>query len=624
MQSNVDPVTLEIVKNALGSIADEMALVILRTAYSLIVRDSMDFSTAVFDRDGRTIAQGLALAVHLGAFPHAMRKVMAEHGESMRPGDMFIMNDPYNGGGMHLPDIYLILPIFAEEKLAAFVATLMHHSDVGGMAPGSMALAATEVFQEGLRIPLVKLYEEGRPNAALFAVLERNSRMPSELVGDLRAQVASCKAGERGVRKLLEKFGPETFADYCEALHDYAERLTRAEIAAMPDGEYFYEDCIDGLGSNPTPITFKVRVTVDGTNLVVDWSGTDKQVKGAINGPIATTNSVTYAAMRCAIGTSVPNCDGFSRALTVKAELGSIVHPEEPAACAARGVIAYRMFDVLLGVFAQIVPEKMPALGEGGPSVVTFSGRQRGKGWLVTDGILGSWGGRPRKDGVDGAANPAGNMANQPIELIEARMPIKVLRYELVNDSGGAGKHRGGMAIRRSYEVLAEEAQLSLRSDRRNHAASGLKGGLPGSPSLNILSRDAADQLLDVMPLELIAVKRGDKFTHVAPGAGGYGDPLARPPRQVLEDILDGKISAGFAEMIYGVVLKNGSSLDEIATETRRKALAKKSYEDRIADQLRLFLKTNSQRLGDLPGFTQPILPEAGATRRQAPHRIRN
>jgi N-methylhydantoinase B len=499
----------------------------------------------------------------------------------------------------------MILPIFAGERLAAFVATLVHHTDVGGMAPGSMALAATEVFQEGLRIPLVKLYDEGRPNTALFALLARNSRMPSELIGDLRAQEAACKAGERGVRKLLEKFGAQPFADYCDALHDYAERLTRAEIAAMPDGDYFYEDYIDGLGSNPTPITFKVRVTVDGTNLSVDWSGTDKQVKGAINGPIATTISVTYAALRCAIGTSVPNCDGFSRALTVKAEPGSIVNPEEPAACAARGVIAYRMFDVLLGAFAQIVPQRMPALGEGGPSVVTFSGRERSRNWLVTDGILGSWGGRPRKDGVDGAANPVGNMANQPIELIEARLPIKILRYELVNDSGGAGKHRGGLAIRRSYEVLSEEAELSLRSDRRNHAASGLQGGLPGSPSLNILSRSSGVELLDVMPLGLIAVKRGDRFTHIAPGAGGYGDPLARPSRQVLEDVLDGKISVALAEQIYGVVLKDGCGVDEIETATKREALARMSYEYRVAQQLRIFLETHSQGLGDLSRFTR-------------------
>ncbi|HEY0685639.1 MAG TPA: hydantoinase B/oxoprolinase family protein [Steroidobacter sp.] len=594
MKENVDPVTLEIVKNALGSIADEMALVILRTAYSPIVRDSMDFSTAVFDRNGRTVAQGLTLAVHLGAFPDAMRKIVSEHGESMRPGDMFLMNDPYSGGGMHLPDIYMILPIFEAERVAAFVGTIVHHADVGGAVPGSMALGATEIFQEGLRIPLVKIYEEGRPNAALFSVLEMNSRMPSQLIGDLRAQVASCKAGERGVRELLAKLGPQAFADYCEALHDYAERLARAEIASMPDGDYFYEDYIDGLGSDPTPIAFKVRVTVAGSDLVIDWTGTDKQVQGAINGPIATTNSVTYAAVRSAMGIPIPNCDGFSRALSIRAELGSIVHPEEPAACAARGVIAYRMFDVLLGAFAQIVPERMPALGEGGPSVVSFSGRERGRGWLVTDGILGSWGGRPGKDGVDGISNPLGNMANQPIELMEARLPIKVLRYELVNDSGGGGRYRGGLAIRRSYEVLSEEAQLGLRSDRRSHLASGLKGGLPGSPSLNILSRKSGEQLLDVMPLGLVTLMRGDRFTHIAPGGGGYGDPLARPARQVLEDILDGKVSKEFAEKIYGVVLKDGRSLDEFETDNLRRRLAKKSHKDRITEQLRIFLKTNS------------------------------
>jgi N-methylhydantoinase B len=549
--ASTDAITLEIVKNALSSIADEMALVVLRTAYSPIVRDSMDFSTAVFDRQGRVIAQGLTLPIHLGAFPAAMTNVVGRFGETGQAGDIYIMNDPYTSGGMHLPDVYLIQPVFFESRIEGYVATIVHHADIGGMAPGSMAIGATEIFQEGLRIPLMKLFDAGEPNEALLTLLETNSRMPQQLRGDLRAQVASCKAGERGLMQLLGKYRPDAFAQLVDALHYYAERLTRQAIAAMPDGEYRYEDFIDGLGDSPQPIAFRVKVTVAGDTVKVDWTGTDRQVQGAINGPFATTQSVGYAAVRCAIGVDVPNCEGFSRPVQVYAESGSIVNPVEPAACAARGIIAYRMFDVLQGAFAQIVPDLIPALGEGGPSVVSISGRHdeqgRGGNWLITDGILGSWGGGGRHDGAEGIANPLGNLSNQPVELIEARLPIKITEYGFVNDSGGAGTHRGGLAMRRSYELLSEHALLGLRSDRRAHPPSGSHGGLSGSPSLNVLTRNGKSTLLPTMPGSVSPLQRGDRVCHIAAGGAGYGDPLLRPAEAVREDVLDDKTSEQMA-----------------------------------------------------------------------------
>ncbi|MHA3791903.1 hydantoinase B/oxoprolinase family protein [Sphingomonas sp. YL-JM2C] len=594
MENGIDPVTLEIVKNGLSSVADEMALVILRTAYSPTVRDGMDFSTAVFDREGRTIAQSVTMAAHLGSFPNVMQRVMSEQAATLRPGDLLIVNDPYIGGGMHLPDIYMIKPIFVGDLLVGFAGATTHHVDVGGIVPGSMALHATEIFQEGLRIPLVKLYEEGVPNAALFALVETNSRLPSLIVGDLRAQVAACKAGERGIVNLVDKHGAEGFGRYCEALHDYAERLTRSAIAAMPDGEYIFEDCIDGLGEHPEPITFKVKLTIAGDDLEVDWSGSNKQVQAGINGPIASTISVTYGSVRSAIGVSVPNCDGFSRALTIKTEPGTICDPLAPAACAQRGIIVYRMYDMLISAFAQIIPDRLPAQGEGGPSVVVWSGQADGRQWLLSDGILGSWGGRPEKDGVDGIANPLGNMSNQPIELIEARLPLKITEYGLVNDSGGAGRHRGGLAVRRSYELLAAEAQIGLRSDRRNHLAIGFQGGLPGSPSLNILADGDGQQLLAVCPLRLTNLSQGDRFTHITPGAAGLGDPLTREPELVLADVLDEKISAEFAANIYGVVLdEDRRTVDIERTEAARRKLALLSYEERGAVQAQIFATSN-------------------------------
>lgn len=592
--ATTDAITLEIVKNALGSIADEMALVVLRSAYSPIVRDSMDFSTAVFDREGRVIAQGLTLPIHLGAFPEAMRNVVSRYGESGEPGDVYIMNDPYTSGGMHLPDVYLIQPVFFGARIEGYVATIVHHTDVGGMAPGSMAIGATEIFQEGLRIPLMKIVDAGDLNQTLMTLLETNSRMPHQLRGDLRAQIASCRAGVRGLTQLLEKYGADGFTHLVDALHEYADRLTRQAINAMPDGEYAYEDFIDGLGDHPQRIGFRVKVTISGDQVTIDWHGTDGQVQGAINGPFATTQSVAYAAVRSAIGVDVPNCEGFSRSVRVLAELGSIVNPVEPAACAARGIMAYRMFDVLQGAFAKIVPYAIPALGEGGPSVISISGRTGNVNWLITDGILGSWGGGGRNDGSEGIANPLGNLSNQPVELIEARLPLKITEYGFVTDSGGAGKHRGGLAMRRTYGILAEQASLGLRSDRRVHRPTGSGGGLNGSPSLNILRRDGAVSLLPSMPSAVTALQKGDEVCHIAAGGAGYGHPLERAVVSVLDDVLDGRISVRMASEVYGVVvdLERGVA-DEKATEEAREALRKLSVNELGERQDQEFVRSN-------------------------------
>lgn len=593
-----DPVTLEIVKNALDSIADEMALVVLRSAYSPIVRDSMDYSTAVCDHEGRVIAQGLTNPVHLGSFPSVMAHVRELFGEDIEPGDSFIVNDPYLAGGMHLPDIYMIKPIFAEGEIQGYAATLVHHTDVGGLAPGSMALHATEVFQEGLRIPLLKFHMAGRLNEALPELLKANSRMPDQLMGDLRAQIAACLAAERGFVKLIDKYGAAGLRAMTAELHDYAERLVRQRIAEMPDGVYEAEDFIDGLGASGKPLRFKLKVEIDGSDARFDWTGTSKQVQGAINGPVAITRSVTYAALRCAIGIAVPNCEGYSRPVTIEAPLGSLVNPRAPAACAARGVLAYRMLDVLFAALAQVVPDRIPAAGEGGPSAISLSGWHDDAQWLITDGVLGSWGGRAGKDGVDGIANPGANLSNQPVELIEARMPLRIGSYGLTTNSAGAGKHRGGMSIHRSYIVLGDAASLTVRSDRRRFLPQGVDGGFSGTPSLNILSRASGESvLLPVMPMETIVLGKGDEFIHIAAGAAGHGNPLLRDVGAVLADIANGRIDAMFAREIYGVVAaQDGQGADIEATAATRAALSQLPAEQRRKRQTELFLTADPLR----------------------------
>ena len=580
MDPRIDPITLEVIQNALSSIADELALVIMRSAYSNIVRDSMDYSTAVCDSSGRIIAQGLTTPVHLGSFPEAMRSLIRQYGGDMVQGDIFIFNDPYGSGGMHLPDFYIIKPVFIGDAIEGYVATLAHQADVGGIAPGGMAVYATEVYQEGLRIPALKLYEAGQPNQAIFRLIEKNSRQPTEVLGDIRAQLAACGNGERGLTNLIQRFGAAQFRLYTDELHNYAERLIRAEISALPDGTYHYEDFFDGLGTEPEPIRFKVALTIAGDQISIDWTGTSKQVKAAINGPMPTTYAMAYLAVRCAIGAAIPSCEGYMRAISVSAPKGSIVNPEEPAACGARGVICFRMFDTILGAFSQILPHRIPAANEGGSSAPHISGRRRhnNKPFLVSGGLMGCWGGSMARDGQEGISNPAANLGNTPIELLESRHPVEVTCYAFVQNSGGPGRHRGGVALMRGYRLLEDEAELIMRSDRRDILPYGLSGGMPGTPSWNVINPGPGQTLLPVCPMKSTPLVKGDEFLHIQAGAGGFGDPMERSADKVLTDVRNELMTIDYAAEVYGVVIEAGE-VNYPATELQRHALAaSKSY----------------------------------------------
>jgi N-methylhydantoinase B len=569
MTETIDPITFEVVSNALSTTADEMALTIMRSAYSQVVRDTMDYSTALCDRNGAVIAQGLTLAVQLGAFPDAMRNLMQQFGDAMHPGDVFIFNDPYGAGGQHLPDIYIIKPIFLNGSLEGYAATMAHHCDVGGLTPGSVAIHATEIFQEGLRLPIVKLYERGEPNSTAFRIIERNTRQPVQVIGDLKAQVAACAAGERGLLELLRKYGADRLRVYLDERQSRAERLMRAEIAALPDGEYCSTDYLDGFGEDPEPIRIQVRLIVKGDEITVDMTGTSPQVPAAINCPIAMSNSVAYCAIRCIGGPDIPNCDGYMRPIIVKAPSGTIVNPVLPAACAARGVIGYRVFDAIMGALAQIVPERVIAASEGGPTLFSIGGYDRGRVFVLTEVMVGTWGARAGQDGVEGISNPAANLSNQPVELIEAELPLQVVRYGFVPDSGGAGRFRGGLAFTREWRLLADEAVVTVRSDRRYHPPYGVAGGQPGRPSNNLLRTAAGERVLPPMPMEGLKLRRGDSFHHDGAGGGGYGDPFIRDPALVLEDVLDEKVSIEAARRDYGVAI-DPVALAVDTTETTR------------------------------------------------------
>lgn len=567
-----DPITLEVVKNALDSIADQIALVLMRSAYSPVVRDSLDYSTAVCDRDGHFVAQGLTTALHLGSFPGAMRSTIAQAGDGMRPGDIYIFNDPYNSGGMHLPDIYLIKPVFFRSKVEGYATALVHHADLGGIAPGSMAVYATEIFQEGICIPFLKLYEEGKPNQTLLDMIAANVRIPRQVIGDLRAQVAGVARGEQGLTDLLERYGAEEFYDHCLALHENAEAAMRRVIASIPDGCYEHADYIDGLGEDPTPIRFRVTVTVKGDSVSLDWTGTSPQVKAAINAPGPFLASASYLAFRCLAGHEIPNAEGYMKPISVSAPKGTVVNPKPPAAANARGIVGFRVFDTVLGALSKAVPDQIPAGNEGGAINFSVGGSLKDHLYVFNETTMGAWGGRPTLDGIDGAANLAANQSNQPVELIEAENPLVIERYGFVPDSGGAGRFRGGMAILRQYRFLAPDSLMTFRSDRREVLPPAGTDGCLGTPNLNVLRpKDGSLRLLPVLPMEGYTVAAGDVFYQVLPGGGGYGHPFDRPAESVLEDIRDRKITIAYAKTMYGVVVAE-DGIDADATAKLRAA----------------------------------------------------
>lgn len=555
-QTTVDPITLEVVKNALASVADEMALVIMRSAYSAVVRDTMDYSTALCDRNGRVVAQGLTLAVQLGTFPTLMKYVLEEYRATAEPGDIYIANDPYGCGGQHLPDIYVIKPIFVHGDLEGYAATMAHHSDIGGIAPGSIAVHATEIYQEGLRIPLSKLYDAGKENETLFRIIEKNTRQPVHVLGDLRAQVAACHAGERGFTLLLERHGAKLAHAYMDELQLVAERAMRKSLLDVPNGTHRFTDYIDGFGDDPTPIEISVAVEITDDEVHIDFTGTTRQVDASLNCPVGLVYAACYCAIRGIVQTDIPNCEGYMAPIKIHAPEGTVVNPVLPASCGARGVVGYRVYDAIMGALAPIVPERVLAAGEGGPTLIAWGGYdEERRPFVMTEVIVGTWGARATRDGLEGVSNPLANLGNQPVELVEADLPLRIDTYGLVPDSGGAGRFRGGLAFVREFRVLASKATLTIRTDRRFHPPYGLDGGSAGAPSMNVVIADGRSTELPPMPMKAFTLERDTVFRHVSAGGGGFGDPFERDPAAVLHDVVNEKVSIAAAREEYGVVI---------------------------------------------------------------------
>jgi N-methylhydantoinase B len=576
MSTAIDPFQLEIIKSSFDTIADDMALTLMRTAHSGIVRDSLDFSTSICDAAGQPLAQGVCTPMQLGSFYDAMRKLLSLYAGRICHNDVFIFNDPYAADGQHLPDIYITSPIFHDGDLRGWAVTVAHHSDVGGIVAGSNAIGVSEIFQEGLRLPIVKLVEEGRPNDALWDVIRTNVRTPEKVEGDLQAQIAACTSGERELIALFRRYGTTTVLRYADHLQDYAERLTRAEMADIPDGVYGFTDHLDGLGEDPEPILLNVRVVVEGDGVTVDWTGSSPQVKGGINPSFPFTKACAYAALRSVMRADVPNCHGFTRPIEVVAPLGSIMNPLFPAPSGARGITGFRMIDCLFGALAQAVPDRVTADSNGGSTLPTIAGYENGKAFVFCETFMGTWGGTSAHDGQEGVPHMGANQSNVPIEMIETDYPIRIERYGYLADTGGAGRFRGGLALVRDYRILAEEVILNVRSDKRRFPPHGLYGGKPGAASFNIINPGPQQRIVPVLMTEVEPLKRGDLYRHVMAGGGGYGDPLARDPQQVLWDVIEDKLTEVAARRDYGVVLTGEAktlAVDADATAALRREL---------------------------------------------------
>ncbi|MCD6445763.1 hydantoinase B/oxoprolinase family protein [Candidatus Bathyarchaeota archaeon] len=551
----VDPVTIEVIKNALIYTAEEMGITLRNSAYSPNIKERMDFSCTIFDNKKRLAAQAEHIPVHLGSMQLAVQKGLEKFKGELEEGDMLLLNDPYISG-THLPDLTLIHPIFYNGEIIAYAANKAHHSDVGGKSPGSMAADAAEIFQEGIIIPPVKLVKRRKVDRELANLILSNVRTLHVRLGDLRAQIAANLRGEKRVLELVEKYGVKTLEVAMEKIMDYSEMRIRNEIKRMPKGSCSAEDYLENAGTSNKRVRIKVTVAVKEDELIIDYTGTDKQVDGPINAVLGVTLSGVYYVLRCLTDPSIPMNAGCFRPVKVKVPKGCLMNPVPPAPVAGGNVeTSQRNVDVLLRAFSKIVPEKVCAACQGTMNNVAVGGLNNGKGetWTFYETIAGGFGGRQGMDGVDAVHSHMTNTMNTPIEAIETIYPVRFLTYKLREDSGGPGKWRGGVGLERSWILLAPSATLSLLAERTKIAPWGLYGGKPGAKGEFYLVRKGKH--VKLKSKSTVKMEKGDIFIARTPGGGGYGKPYERDPELVLRDVLNGLVSVESARKNYGVII---------------------------------------------------------------------
>jgi N-methylhydantoinase B len=538
---NLDPISFEILKNSLISIAEEMGVVLRKSSFSPNIKERRDFSCALFNASGHLVAQAEHIPVHLGAMPYSVQAVLKEFEDDLSDGDDVILNDPYRGG-THLPDITMVSPIFFKERLVGFAVNRAHHSDIGGVAPGSMSALSRDVNQEGIRIPPIKLWSHGKPNRQILDFVLSNVRTPDDRLGDLRAQRAANLVGAKRLVELLKKSTVSTVESGMNQLINYSEDLMIKRIRELPRKSSSALDYLDDDGFGTTDIPIKVKVTIGRESIAFDFSGSSKQVPGPLNAVYSVTLSAVYYVVRCVTDPSIPANAGCFKPIQVKAPSGTIVNAEPPAPVAGGNVeTSTRIVDVTLKAFSSIIPERVCAACQGTMNNVTIGGvdPRTGKYFTYYETIAGGFGARYNKDGVDGIHSHMTNTLNTPIEALESAYPLRVRRYELVRGSGGRGRFRGGLGIRRDTEVLAEGSTISLMGERQRRGPWGLMKGKSGSPGKYGIIR--GDKMMALSSKTTLSANAGDVLTVTTPGGGGYGPSSQRTRDKIRHDRADGK-----------------------------------------------------------------------------------
>ena len=550
----MNSIDVELLRNALTSICDEMYVALMKSAYSTNIKERKDHSAAIFDTYGRVVVQGESLPLHLASMLGLVEVLIEKVGRNrLRPGDMFLSNDPFVGRGSHLPDVALVGPVFHDGELVCFVADIAHHADIGGMAPGSMAGGMTEVYQEGLRIPPIRLLRRGRIVKDVLDLILLNVRVPAERRGDYMAQVAANKLGERRIGELFERWSAAEFREGSAAIIDAVARRMRAGIRSIPDGEYRFEDIMDDDGMGTTKIPFKVRIEVSGDEISFDFTGSSPQVRGNINVSLAGLQASVIYALKVLVDPDGPTNHGMLEPVTLIAPEGSIVNAQFPAATAARAQACQRIIDVVLGALAGALPDRVVAASNGANGVCTFSGTgPDGTYYVYLETIGGGAGARSYKDGTDGVQVHVTNTSNLPIESLEKEYPLLIERYELVDNSGGAGTWRGGLGLRRVYRPLGHTTQFSGQGERCVSRAWGLRnGGSGGRGDFELRFDDGSTVDLPTKPTT-IDVPADASIAVITPGAGGYGSPKKRKRALLREDYESGKFSGAYMKRHYG------------------------------------------------------------------------
>ena len=564
--SGLDPVRFEVVRNALLAITEEMGATLRRAAYSTNIKTRGDFSCAFFDRECRAVAQAFAQPSHLGSLAHIVPKATLKYGrDKLEPGDMLLCNDPFTGG-VHLNDISLITPVFHNGELFGFLANIAHHVDVGGGAPGSIGVS-NEIYQEGLVIPPVRFVRDGQIDPNVFNIIRANFRGVHEISGDFRAQTAANRLGARRIEEMLAQYGAEEMQRYVNGLLEYTERRARAEFAAFPDGAWRAESFMDGDGVTEQEVRFEMEVRVEGDRVTVDLSNTDPQRPSPTNATYSQTYSAIVYVLKCLIDPDIPVNDGLYRLVDIRTKPGTIVHAEHPAAVAAGWEVAVNLCDLMFKVLAPAMPERVAACGKGIICNLAFGGKKPATGDYFTyyETIAGGYGATHRSDGMDAVQAHFQNTENAPIEETEYHYPVRILRYELIPDSEGAGEHRGGLGVRRDYLFPGHEPSFSVLSDRAKYAPWGLHGGGDARKAFYVLNPDTAPNEL---PSKItLPINEGTIMSVQTPGGGGYGDPRKRPAEKVAHDVRMGRISVQRAREAYGVVMDAaGVEVDQDAT----------------------------------------------------------